>query len=285
MYLLLSISLLMAFTIFTLQLKLEGIYAQLREGPTTLYIPPAHILKRVALGYDRLVSDFYWLLAIQYYGEEKNARENYRWLYPLMDLVTQMDPKFLYAYKFAGVAIPYDAASARNANKILEKGMREAPQNWQFPFYMGFNYYTYMNDYEGAARYISSASQLPGAPPFLAGLASRLYAEAGRPELAIEFLIEIYNSLEDELLKRELERRIKEAVVERDLNLLNEAVARFRSIKGRPPESLSELVTAGIIKRIPPEPFGGRYYYNPIKGEVMSTMVKRRLRLYREGEG
>lgn len=278
--LLLSLCILAALTFFLVELRLEAMTQEEKGGPTTLFIPPATVLKRVALGYDRLASDFYWLRAIQYFGEGANARENYRWLYPIINLVTDMDPQFAYAYKFAGVTIPYDAASAEKANQILEKGIKSLPEVWQIPFYVGFNSFYFMRQYEKAAQYMSRASRLPGAPPFLAGLASRLYAEAQRPDMAIEFLVEMYNSVEDDLLRKELEKRIKEAVVERDITLLNVAVEKFLELKGRYPANLPELVAAGIINRLPAEPFGGRYYFNPDKKQVESTMVKERLRVY-----
>lgn len=278
--LLLSLSVLAAVTFFLVQLRLEAMTQKEKAGPTTLFIPPASVLKVVALGYDQLASDFYWLRAIQYFGEGANAKENYRWLYPIMNLVTDMDPQFAYAYKFAGVTIPYDASSAEKANQLLEKGVESVPKVWQIPFYIGFNSFFYIRDYEKAAKYISRASKLPGAPPFLAGLASRLYAQARRPDMAIEFLVEMYNSVDDDLLRKELEKRIKEVVVERDIILLTAAVEKYVQLKGRYPASLSELVAAGIVNRLPAEPFGGRYYFNADKKQVESTMVKERLRIY-----
>lgn len=279
---LLTLALVAAGAFFFTQLKLEELTARERlVSGTTMYIPPARVLKTIVLGYAQLASDFYWLRAIQYYGEKANARENYRWLYPIMELVTDVDPRFAYAYKFSGVAIPYDAASAENANKILSKGLINAPKVWQIPFYIGYNYYVYLGDFAKAGDYISQASRVPGAPPFLAGLASRLYAEGGRPELALDFLIEIYNSVEDELLRKEIEKRIKEVMVERDLNFLNEAIKRFVAKEGREPRALTELMSTGILRALPREPFGGRYVYNPAKKEAESTMVKQRLRIFR----
>lgn len=278
--LLIFLCLLATLTFFLVQLRLEAMTKGEKGGPATLFIPPASVLKVVALGYDRLASDIYWLRAIQYFGEGANARENYRWLYPIMNLVTDMDPQFAYAYKFAGVTIPYDAASAKKANELLEKGVTPLPKVWQIPFYIGFNSFFFIRDYEKAAEYISRAAKVPGAPPFLAGLASRLYAEARRPDMAIEFLVEMYNSVDDDLLRKELEKRIKEVVVERDIILLSSAVERYLQLKGRYPASLSELVSAGLINRVPAEPFGGRYYFNRNKKQVESTTVKERLRIY-----
>lgn len=268
--------------LIALQMDLEATSRQERGRSTLLYVPPAKVVKRLSLGFQLLAADFFWLRAIQYYGEGANAQENYRWLYPVMDLVTDLDPAFRYSYKFAGVAIPYDRKSAEDANAILRKGMGLHPDVWQLPFYIGYNYYTYLGDYAGAARFISQAAKLPGAPSFLAGLAGRLYGEAGNPETALEFLMEMYNSLEDELLRRELEGRIRSAVLERDLKLLNMALKRFEETWGRPPENLRELVARGILVELPKEPFGGSYYYDRAARQVETTNTRERLRLYRE---
>ena len=267
--------------IFWTEKRIAGITAAEKVAGSILFVPPARVLKLVSLGFDSLFSDLYWLRAIQYYGEASNARENYRWLYPLMNLVTDMDPGFVYAYKFSGVAIPYDAASAQKANRILEKGLRNARQLWQIPFYIGYNYFAFIGDYRKAGEYISRAAKIPGAPSYLSGLASRLYAEAGHPQLALDFLVRVYNSVEDELSKQRIEERIKLVIVERDLNILTRAVTLFLQKKGSYPDHLGELVQAGIISSLPGEPHGGRYYFDPAKREVVSTKVEKRLRLYR----
>src|SRR2546426_883611 len=79
---------------------------------------------------------------------------------------------------------------------------------------------------------------------------------------------------------RILEQGLKEVVVERDLKLLEEAISRYRKRYNRAPERLEDLVTSGLLRSLPREPFGGRYLYDPQTQTVRSSEMKERLKVY-----
>jgi len=56
-----------------------------------------------------------------------------------------------------------------------------------------------------------------------------------------------------------------------DLTTLRRAITGFQAQHGRNPESLAELAQKGMITRIPREPFGGEWKYDPTTGEVHSS--------------
>jgi len=69
-------------------------------------------------------------------------------------------------------------------------------------------------------------------------------------------------------------------VVERDLQLLERAISRYRERYTRAPERLEDLVTSGLLRSLPREPFGGRYLYDPQTQTVRSSEMKERLKVY-----
>jgi hypothetical protein len=90
----------------------------------------------------------------------------------------------------------------------------------------------------------------------------------------------MYSQTTDENVKRVLEQRLKEIVVERDLQLLEEAVGRYRELYTRAPVRLEELVRPGLLRELPREPFGGHYLYDPRAQSVRSSEMKERLKMY-----
>src|SRR2546428_293983 len=109
---------------------------------------------------------------------------------------------------------------------------------------------------------------------------ARLYVSAREPQVAIDFLARMYEQTSDENVKSVLERRLKEVVVERDLQLLEGAISRYRERHRRPPERLEDLVGPGLLRVLPREPFGGRYLYDPQPQTVRTREMKERLKVY-----
>jgi len=226
------------------------------------------------------VADLLWIQAIQAMGERKVTEEAGRWIYRALDVITTLDPKFVRVYEAGGIALVTLVVLPEESNRILEKGVQNNPDVWTLPYLLGFNYYFELHDDARAADYIARASRLPGAPEYLAGFASRLYVSAREPQVAIDFLARMYEQTSDHNVKQILERRLKEVVVERDLQTLEEAIARYRQRYKHAPATLQDLVGPGFLRELPREPFGGRYLYDPATQTVRSSEVKERLKIY-----
>ena len=73
---------------------------------SVLYVESPAALQRLALSYDSIVADVYWIRAIQLYGDTrlgKSSDDSYALLYPLLELTTTLDPYFDVAYQFGGL--------------------------------------------------------------------------------------------------------------------------------------------------------------------------------------
>jgi tetratricopeptide (TPR) repeat protein len=244
-------------------------------------LPKGELLKTVSLGYSSVIADLLWLEVVQGIGEKQATESGYQWIYHAADVVTTLDPKFEYSYQNAGIALAALGKQYELSNKILLKGIKNMPDDWQIPFYLGFNYFFYLNDTQNAAVYMSLAASLPGHSDYLPGLAARLYVEAKDPNLAIDFLKNIYQDAKDEDVKRQIEIRIREVTIERDILFLNQALERYDQKYKKRVGSFSDLVSSNIINKIPEEPFDGYYFYDPgLKGAQSSTHPER-MKVYR----
>lgn len=272
-----------AVSIYTIQINIDihkGIEQRVEEF---IRLPNGEYLKPLTLGYEQLVSDIIWLSAIQVIGDKVVTSMGYDWVYHALDVVTTLDPKFSYAYQLGGITLSTLGKRPDLSNKLLEKGVKENPDVWQIPFYIGFNNFFYLANFEAAAEYMEKASKLPGHPAYLPQLAARLYVQAGNPNVALEFLSRMYKETEDEKVKLALEQRIKEVIVERDARFLENAVMRYKDLYKVYPDDLTNLVKVGIIQNIPQEPFGGYYYLNHNDGRIYSSVIKARMKVYGKG--
>ena len=120
----------------------------------------------------------------------------------------------------------------------------------------GFNQFYFRKDAAKAAPYLRQAALKPGAPTFLKGLAAR-FSLYGRQTLAgIIFLRGLIRQTNDEKTRLYLEKRLKALEI---INSLENAVIEYRKLYGRVPKDLSELISKGLIEKIPRDPYGGQF--------------------------
>jgi tetratricopeptide (TPR) repeat protein len=250
-------------------------------GVSLSYLPKGEYLRLASLGYRQLVADLLWLQVVQQIGKRDQTTDGYLWIYRATDTLTDLDPGFAYAYQATGSVLGVWGGRPHESVAILRKGIEHNPTVWELPFFLGYDYFYELQDVASAAVYFKLASELPGAPRYLPGLTARMLVQAGNPEAALEFLERMHQQTQDERAKAALMRRIADVTVERDLRLLEDAVRRYRAAQGRWPGSLAELVTAGILARLPADPGGGAYALNAADGSVTSTRVRDRMKVYR----
>jgi hypothetical protein len=177
-----------------------------------LYLTDGRVADRLALSFDAVMADVYWIRAIQHYGRErKTARFAGRFerLYPLLDVTTSLDPRFTIAYQFGAFFLaepqPLGPGRVDLAIALLEKGLRAEPTRWQYAQYIGFMHYWHTKDMTAAGREFTRAANMPGAPLWLKPLAVKMLTEGGDREAARALLTEL--STVDVAWVRELAHR------------------------------------------------------------------------------
>src|SRR5919198_3145516 len=192
----------------------------------SLYIDSPPALKCVTVSPNTLAADVYWIRAIQYYGGTKLRlgsqsagpeppaaiaadRTDYNNLYKLLDLTTSLDPRFDIAYRFGAVFLaegyPNGPGRPDLAIRLLEKGLRERPDRWQYMQDIGFVYYWYYRDYRAAAKWFDKASEVPGAPNWLKPLAATTLAQGGDRRSSRVMWLAILQSADVDWLKQQAE--------------------------------------------------------------------------------
>ncbi len=193
------------------EVQIEAIKPSHQQIQELSLLPSGEVLKPFVLGYDQVVADLIWLQVIQVVGEKEGVPpEGYRWIDHALDVLTTLDPKFDYAYQFGGVILSELGRLPEESNRLLQKGADLNPTVWQIPFYMGFNYFFHLKDYQHAATRMSIAAQLPGSPQYLPRLAARLFVQAKDPQTAIAFLQGMILATKDETVRKSLLKRIEE---------------------------------------------------------------------------
>ncbi len=223
-------------------------------------------MKRLALSYDSLLADVYWIRAVQHYGGTRlstDPNKRYDLLFPLLDLTTSLDDRFNIAYyygsTFLAEAPPGGPGRPDLAIALLEKGLRAQPQKWEFAQWIGFVHYWWRQDYQQAAAWFSRAAEFPGAPIWMAPLAASTLTEGGSRQASRFMWEEIARTAEDEWFRNEARRRLQQLDAMDQLDQLRTVAARFSEQRGAPASDWSELRAAGYLKGTPVDPTGTPY--------------------------
>ena len=274
-----TIGALLAVLLGMLHLPLHHWIASKPKLQQLTYLPDGKYLRIASLGFRELAADLLWLQVIQVIGQRKLSEGDGHWLYLAVDRITTLDPTFVRAYEAGSLALCTLVVHPEESNRLLEKGMHHNPQEWKLPFLLAINYYFEMADDKKAAEAMAKAASLPGASDALARLAAKLFVSAKSPQQAVDFLSKVHSETTDQNIKKLLEIRLRESIVERDLQLLEQALSRYQDRYSRRPNTLEDLVGPGLLTRLPEEPFGGRYFYDSATGVIRSSEVKERMRI------
>jgi tetratricopeptide (TPR) repeat protein len=244
-----------------------------RGAERILYVRSGAVLKRLALGFDSLAADTYWIRALQHYGGERRANprdRKYELLYPLLDITTTLDPYFTLAYRFGAIflaeAYPGGPGRPDQAALLLRKGIAAQPSKWQYYMDLGFVHYWHMRDFKAAAEWFRRAAQQPNAPNWLQPLAATTLIRGG-DRMAARFLWRQLLEADQPWLRRVAERRLAQMDALAQIDQLQRAARRF------PPEAGQRytwdlLVQRRILRGVPLDPAGTPYELDPLTGDV-----------------
>jgi hypothetical protein len=234
----------------------------------------------LSFGFRNFLADMAWLGAVQAAAPVRMSGDDYDRLAVLIRTVNNFDPRFDVPYLLGGMILGESPARAGDALAILERGAATHPSEWRMPFYMGYIHYFTLEDPVSGGEALRRAARIPGSPPYLALLASRMLAEGRRIDTASDFLAEMVRHEGDPARREALTGRLLDLRTEGDLQRIEEAVKTYRDANGFPPARLQDLVAAGFLAGVPREPRGGRYSLSG-DGEVRSDRMKQRLRGFR----
>lgn len=237
------------------------------------YTPDAQVLKLAGGEYSQTLSEFSVLKVLFYFGSVVEKwqhriliRPEFYNMFKTIETAIRLDPYNKDAYYFAEASFTWEVGHAADVNRLLAYGMKYRTWDPDLPFYAGFNAFYFLHDKKAGADYMEKAAEISGNSLYTT-LAARLLYESGRTEMGVRFL-----DMMEKRAKTENERRLyamRKAALIAVLELKS-AVEKYEMTHRQPPADLQMLVKSGILKQLPPDPYGGRFYLGP-KGAIRST--------------
>jgi hypothetical protein len=270
-----GICLICALLIKPVQDRIEKHLGNTGPDPDLLYFSSASAVKKMALSYDALLADFYWMRTIQYYGRREEADKRlvrYKNLSTLLDITTTLDPDLLDAYRsgssFLSEAEPIGAGRPDEAIQLLDKGIRAHPDKWELMYDKGFIYFWYLKNFRAAGDVWIETSKIVGAPHWMPSLAAMSLSKGGSIELAKALWQQQYKNSAREKVKDNARNHLVSIQVAEELWSLEFLIESYRTRTGSFPLNLQQLVREQNRRYSITDPLGTPYAYNPATGAV-----------------
>ena len=255
--------------VVALQLLRDSHFRLTEPAQQVLYVRSPAVMRRMALSFDAVVADVYWIRAIQYYGGTRlsdSPEKHYELLYPLLELTTSLDPQFNIAYRFGAFFLSEPAPGGANhpelAIQLLEKGMAANPTRWEYPYDAGFVFYR-RAEYAQAADWFRRAADIAGAPPWLRPLAAVTLATGGDTRSSRRLWQNLLENADVEWLRSTAEHRLQQLDAIDTIQQLEAVTAEYRRRHGHPPASWPDLVRDGGLRGVPVDISGRPFVLNP----------------------
>jgi hypothetical protein len=239
-----------------------------------LWLRSGEALKRMALGYDAVLADLYWMRAVVYYGGERlksASPPNYDLLYSLLDLVTTLDPRFNIAYRFGAIflaeAYPSGPGRPDQAIALLQRGI-DRTGRWEYMHDVGFVYYWWLRDFPMAAEWFDRAAAVPGSPSWLKPLAATTLAVGGDRRSSRTMWQQLMQSSDTEWLRSNAEFRLTQLDAMDMIDVFNTLADRYTARAGRPAPDWSTLARGELLPFAPIDPAGVSLIIDPATGRI-----------------
>jgi tetratricopeptide (TPR) repeat protein len=235
------------------------------------YLAPS-TARQLALGFDGLAADWYWLNALQYIGrkieEQANLKKpmqfeqavqldrikavNPQVLVRLFDMITTLDPRFTAVYEFAAVVLP--AVDVQAAITLLEKGIRENPTEWYLHQQLAYIYWQ-RGDNLAAADAFRRGARMTTAR-WMEHMADNIQAKGDDPQVARAMYARMYEQAQDEQVKQWARRRLMELQSLEERTAIRRVLSAFAAEQKRCPRDWREVSGALATAGLPVHPQG-----------------------------
>jgi tetratricopeptide (TPR) repeat protein len=231
--------------------------AQIAEAES-LYLS-ANTVRRMSLGFNGLVADWYWMRSLQYVGRkivdlpddvqlDNLGQLNLTLLAPMLETATTVDPQFKEPYLYAAVVLA--EVDPERAIQIMHKGIAANPSVWRFHQHLGYIYWKQKNFQEAAATYGAGAA-IPGAPPWMEAMKAKMTADGGSRDVAREIYRRMFEQAEDDEVKEVARRRLLQLDSLDQRDGLRKVLSLYKSKTGRCPSFWREIEPTLRALRVP----------------------------------
>ena len=248
-------------SLYPLQRWIDGTVENSVRTEELLYLSSGETIRKLSLGLEGLTADIYWIRTLQYFGRKlidsgeplnagSTANIDMPLLAPLLNIVTTLDPHHLPAYRFGAIFLPERDVPAAIA--LLEKGIRENPNEWRLYQDIAYTYWQQGNaarvenrpaDYAKAADWYEQGAQIPGARWWMRDLAGLMRIKGGSRETA-RAIYTGYLTSDEKSISAQAVERLKQLRSLDDLDAINSALAKWKHANGSCPSDLRLIASA-----------------------------------------
>ena len=220
--------------------------------------------RRMSLGFNGLVADWYWMRSLQYVGKKVFNYQydirlddlsglNLKLLVPLLETTTTLDPEFLEAYEYAAVVLP--AIDVQQAIRLTQKGIDANPNAWRLYHHLGYIYWR-QGQYQTASETYGRGAQISGAPAWMEAMKAKILIEGGSRSTAREIYTRMYEQSTEEQVREMARKHLMhlESLDQRDG--LQKLFTAYKARTGKCPDSWRELDQIFRALRIPVDQSG-----------------------------
>lgn len=214
--------------------KYRQIQSVLVKHPEKL--PNSHTAEVSSFGFKNIVADMYWLQTIQYIGGNVIGGEYKKYLFVMMDLITDLNPYFESPYVIGQLLLPssneayeifdgealvwieqweklglkwvqnfcdtqkIEAILAEpNLQEVISNPRYENPcKSFKVPYYLAYIYYFYLKDNATSSDYYKIVSAQKDAPSWARTLAAIMQWKSGQREKSLYMFLSLAESTSSE---------------------------------------------------------------------------------------
>lgn len=209
------------------------------------YVPPAHTLGPMSLGYREALADLLWMRALIFTGSRMGGHDRAA-IGRYVDAITALAPRFLHPYTWGGVTFIYsgtshiDRAMVDDAIAIYRRGLHEFPESHALLYPLGMLLLHQVMSTPGyteeeraqlrieGAELIRQAAAY-GADPLVRQYAATLIRDHADDQLARQFLESQLATVEDEGYRLLLLKKLRELGGSTDVAALERTREAFRA--------------------------------------------------------
>jgi len=149
--------------------------------------------------------------------------------------------------------------------ELARKGVADSKPDWRIPYYLAVTYHLNKDDPINAAKYFDIAANTLGVPDGIKKVSANYGSRKDKREQTKQIWTGIYETTNDEIVRE----RAKNYLIHFEImDLLEQASKQYYSVNKKYPSTLDDLISARILKAIPPDPFGFQYEINQEDGSV-----------------
>jgi tetratricopeptide (TPR) repeat protein len=211
------------------------------------YLTP-EAARRMSLGFNGLVADWYWLRSLQYVGRKSTAYAgdirlddlsplDMKGLAPLLERAAALDPQFMSVYEFGSMVLP--AVDAEAAARLVKRGIGENPREWRLYQRLGYIYWQRQR-FPEAAEAFRVGARLPEAPGWMEAMAAQMEISGGSRDTARALYRRIYTDSEDEQLRNVALKRLLQIDSLEERERIRAVLEAFRARFSRCPSNWRE---------------------------------------------